>query len=297
MSDLRNGWGAESTKRLPISSRRPVRHDERGVRHGIWAGLLRWIPLTPLLLMLTVSGQQPPAPGPRAYDVCSVKPSSADAQSTIFPTAGNGFTAISQSVESLIESALDRRWFQVFGVPAWAKSDYYDVACKDTEGDSLKEPFLPRMRSGLQALLADRFRLQFHREARRLPVMTLRLGKGGFKLTPSKDSAYGGGGYGLTGINAKAWNMEDLARAVTNILGEEVVDKTGIEGRYDFDLNWAPENRSVATAPDKAATSTALSEGPRLVDVLHDRLGLTVARSVESIEVIVVDHVEQPSKN
>ncbi len=148
MTDLRNGWDAESTKRLPISSRRPVRHDERGVRDGIWAGLLRWIPLTPLLLMLTVSGQQPPAPGPRAYDVCSVKPSTDDAHSTIFPTAGNGFTAVSQSVESLIELALDRRWFEVFGLPAWAKHDYYDVACKDTEGESLKEPSLPRMRSG-----------------------------------------------------------------------------------------------------------------------------------------------------
>ncbi len=91
--------------------------------------------------------------------------------------------------------------------------------------------------------------------------------------------------------------MEEPLKAVTNILGEEVVNKTGIEGRYDFELHWAPDNRSLATPPDKAATSAALPEGPRLVDVLHDRLGLTVAQSVESIEVIVVDHVEKPREN
>jgi len=244
--------------------------------------------------MLTVSGQEPPALGPRAYDVCSVKASTGDAQSTIFPIGGNGFSAVSQSVESLIESALDCRWFEMFGLPDWAKHDYYDVTCKDTDGESLKKPSLPRMRSGLQALLADRFRLQFHRGTRRLPVMALRVGKGGLKLTPSKTSAHGGG-YGLTFINAKAWNMEELARAVSSILGQDVVDKTGIEGRYDFELHWAPEKSP--TAPDNVATSAAPPEGPRLVDVLGERLGLTITRSVESIEVIIVDHVEKPLNN
>jgi len=59
----------------------------------------------------------------------------------------------------LVTEAFDVRELQVFGLPAWATADYYDVACKDTEAVAPEAP-ISRMRSGIQALLADRF----HRE-------------------------------------------------------------------------------------------------------------------------------------
>ncbi len=78
--------------------------------------------------------------------------------------------------------------------------------------------------------------------------------------------------------------MGELANVITSLTHERVVDKTGLTGRYDFNLEWTPED---APFPDM----------PLMASVLNDRLGLTIARSVESTEVIVVDHLEKPAGN
>jgi uncharacterized protein (TIGR03435 family) len=153
------------------------------------------------------------------------------------------------------------------------------------------------MRSGVQALLADRFRLKYHRGAKRLPAVTLQVAKSGLKLTPSKGSTRGVGGYGPTFVNAKAWSMAELASTISALTGEKVIDKTGVAGRYDFELKWIYEDRTAVAEPGKDAKRAALPEGPLLVDVLNERLGLTIRRTVESTEVIFVDHIEKPGTN
>ncbi len=77
--------------------------------------------------------------------------------------------------------------------------------------------------------------------------------------------------------------MADLARAIQSLVRERVIDKTGLADRYDFDLTWTPEN--------------GLPDVPFLANVLNDRLGLTIARSAENTEVIIIDHVEKPAGN
>jgi uncharacterized protein (TIGR03435 family) len=182
----------------------------------------------------------------------------------------------------LVTSAFDLQDFQVFGLPPWATTDRYYVACKDTDPNDVKAPIL-RMRSGIQALLADRFRLRYHRDSKPLPVATLRIGKSGLKVTPSKSNVHLGG-YGPRFVHAEGWSMGELADVITSLTHERVIDKTGLTGRYDFDLEWTPED-----AP--------LPNMPLMTSVLNDRLGLTIARSVESTEVIVVDHLEKPAGN
>jgi uncharacterized protein (TIGR03435 family) len=157
-------------------------------------------------------------------------------------------------------------------------------------------PYLLRRRSGVQALLADRFRLQYHRGAKRLPTVTLRIGERGLKLTPSKSSTRGGV-YSPTSVKAQAWSMAELASVISVLTGEKVIDKTGVAGRYDFDLKWTREDRTAGAEPGKDARPATLPEGPLLVDVLNEQLGLTIRRTVESTEVIFVDHIEKPGTN
>ncbi len=78
--------------------------------------------------------------------------------------------------------------------------------------------------------------------------------------------------------------MTDLANAITALTHERIVDKTGLKGRYDFSLSWTPEE-------------STLPNVPLMTNVLNDRLGLTITRSVERTEVIVVDRIEKPSGN
>ena len=142
---------------------------------------------------------------------------------------------------------------------------------------------MSRMKSGIQALLADRFQFQYHRDSRPLPAATLRVGKNGLKVKPSQSGSHGGG-YGPRFVRAEAWTMAELASAITSLTREKIVDKTGLTGRYDFDLSWTPED-------------SPLPDVPLMANVLNDRLGLTITRSVESTEIIVVDRIEKPSGN
>lgn len=189
---------------------------------------------------------------------------------------------IGTTAESLVTEAFDVRELQVFGLPAWATTDNYDVACKDTEAAATEAP-ISRMRPGIQALLADRFHLLYHRDSRPLPAAALRVGKNGLKIGPSQRGSYGGG-YSFTYLKAEAWNMVQLANAIASLTNERVIDKTGLTGRYDFDVKWTLDD---APRPDI----------PLMANVLSDRLGLTITRSVESTEVIIVDRIEKPSGN
>jgi uncharacterized protein (TIGR03435 family) len=187
--------------------------------------------------------------------------------------------------------------FQVFGLPEWAKADRYDVECKDTERADTKEPNRQRMISGVQALLADRFRLQFHRGARPLPVAALTVGKGGLKLAPSERSTQKGrpcGNFGPTYLNAEACSMEALASTLTGLTGEKVVDRTGVADSYDFKLEWTLEEER---EPGEARRPGGLVDVSVLSAVLNEKLGVVIKRTVESTEVIFVDHIEKPGGN
>jgi uncharacterized protein (TIGR03435 family) len=76
-------------------------------------------------------------------------------------------------------------------------------------------------------------------------------------------------------------------------LGRPVVDRTGLTGRFDFEIEWAPEPNG-PPSPDVGAVSD--SSGP-LIEALHDQLRLKLESTRGPIETLVVDHIERPSEN
>lgn len=270
----------------------PVRRCARAV----WRG---WLAMLVMIALATCAAyaQEPSPQVPRAYDVCSVKPSPANSQSRPLPATGGGFAYGSIPTVSLVDMAFGVEGFQVFGLPEWAKADRYDVECKDTESADKKEPNRQRMASGVQALLADRFRLQFHRGTRPLPVAALTVGKGGLKLAPSESSTPKGrhcGNFGPTYLKAEACSMEALASTLTGLTGEKVIDRTGVADRYDFNLEWTLDEER---EPGEARRPGGLVDVSVLSAVLNEKLGVVIKRTVESTEVIFVDHIEKPSGN
>jgi len=264
--------------------------------------MLLWRKRLTVLVMIAVAtcaayAQTPSLQAPRAYDVCSVKPSSGGSNPTFRPIAGGGYASINNPTSSLVTAAFSVLQSQVFGLPAWASEDRYDVECKDTEHADGKEPYRLRLASGVQALLADRFRLQFHRGSKPLPVAALTVGKGGLKLSPSESSTpHPGfcGTYGPTYLKAEACSMEALANVITSLTGEKVVDRTGVADRYDFELEWTLEEER---EPGEARRPGGLVDVSVLSAVLNDKLGLVIKRTVESTDVIFVDHIEKPGGN
>jgi uncharacterized protein (TIGR03435 family) len=90
--------------------------------------------------------------------------------------------------------------------------------------------------------------------------------------------------------------MARLAETLTSILNREagriVVDRTGIEGRYDLALEWSPEDGSL-----NGASNSGQSSAPSIFTALGEQLGLKLESSRGPVKTLVIDHVGQPSEN
>jgi len=217
--------------------------------------------------------------------------------------------------------APDQRQALMAHLPDWVATDRFAIEAR-AEGAPTKD----QMRLMMQSLLAERFKLAAHFETQVVPVLAMVLakpGKTGPKLrphaegaaceaTPATDRPPKDGdevfppvcdAYMLMmkpdkGARAGSRNttMELLAGALSGLgrLERPVVDQTGLSGRFDFTLEWAPEP-SGPSAPN--AEATADLRGPEFLVALREQLGLKLESTKAPIEVIVIDHVERPSEN
>ncbi|MGH9606223.1 MAG: TIGR03435 family protein [Terracidiphilus sp.] len=96
--------------------------------------------------------------------------------------------------------------------------------------------------------------------------------------------------------------MQDLARSLSLVLRRHVVDETGLTGRYDWELNWTPDlNPSpVVAAPadaEQPADAAPEPSGPSIFTAIQKQLGLQLESQKGPVEVLVIDHVEEPTPN
>ncbi len=196
---------------------------------------------------------------------------------------------------------------RILGGPDWLRQDIdqFEIQAKieDSEYAAMQKmtPAQQHERVALmeQSLLADRFRLKVHFETREMPVYALAVAKGGAKLRPAKNEVSSristlttGQGREMTAI---AVTLEQLALSplLTGAAGgRPVVDQTGLKGTFDFTLSWTPEPLAVSAAAQELG-----ADGPSLFTAIREQLGLLLVASKAPVEVIVIDHIEQPSAN
>jgi uncharacterized protein (TIGR03435 family) len=212
------------------------------------------------------------------------------------------------SLKMLIQTAYDLRGLdagqRISGGPGWLDSNKYDVEAK--AADPVSEAELKRM---LQSLLAERFQLALHRETREMPGYALVVSKGGPRLKEAKaeeerKELWQQGGGPLTG---QAASMQQLAQVLAGRLGRPVSDGTGLTGVYDFTLTWTPDESeqaglqtALANLPPEIAAQLSRNRdlnGPSLFTAIQEQLGLKLEPQKKPVEVLVVDHAEQPSAN
>ena len=151
----------------------------------------------------------------------------------------------------------------------------------------------------VQNLLANRFKVTFHREQRELSVYSLTAGTGGPKLKKSQDPAAAPrlafAGFGkLPARNATIAEFAHLMQLT--VLDRPVVDKTGLAGKFDFDLNWTPDATQFAGLNIHASPGDDPKAWPDLFTAVQTQLGLKLEPAKASIEVFVVDGAEKPSE-
>ncbi|MBZ5578051.1 MAG: TIGR03435 family protein [Acidobacteriia bacterium] len=235
-----------------------------------------------------------------AFEVATIKPSDPSRPGKLFSIRGGEVFTINTTVDDLITFAYGVHVRQVTGAPAWVESDKFDINGKP-EGGAL--PNLNQFKVMVQKLLADRFQLVFHRDKKELTVYALTVGKNGPKLTKSESAGTVPALLfrGLGNLPARNATMEEFAGVMQGaVLDRPVVDQTGIQGRWDFQLLWTPDETQFAALrgpgplpapPDGAETQ------PDLFTAIQKQLGLKLESTKAPTEVFVVDKVEKPSSN
>ena len=237
----------------------------------------------------------PLALGAQQFEVASVKPADPAAVGNTFNfTPGGGLTIKNSTLRGIIQSAYDVPSFQIEGGPAWMNSARYDIFAKSPFGE---EPAgrpgattMQQTRVRLQALIADRFQLKVHRETKDVPMYVLTVGKSGAKLAaPAAVQSVPDGMHmvcgRMTGTNT---TMANFARSLTRELSRLVEDRTGLTGKYDFQVDFTP---------DGGACEGASADLPSLFAALQGTLGLKLEATKGPMEMVVVDHAEKPSGN
>ena len=182
--------------------------------------------------------------------------------------------------------------YQVPPTPALStfSNKRYDI---EAEVDGGQTPTSAQFRAMLRTLLADRFNLKVHDDTRDMDVYELSVGKNGPKF---KESAPGEKFYGLNGVNGRnqtltltAGPIDDLVGILQIFTGRPVLDKTGLTGTYDIQFEATPQFR-IDQNPDDAHDINALT-------AVQEQLGLKLQAAKDPVNVIIVDHVEEPSAN
>jgi uncharacterized protein (TIGR03435 family) len=185
--------------------------------------------------------------------------------------------------------------YQLAGVPSWASEEPFDLEARlDDDAAAAYRKLSDRERREqaapmLRSMLADRFRLKIHHETRELPVYALVVAKSGFKLKQAQgaENLYGmSTNWGLISIRGGPIGARFIV-GLSNFVGRIVVDRTGLTGYYDITLKWTPEGSQTSDT----------NAPPDLFTALEEQLGLKLVSTKAPVDVIVVDHVEQPTEN
>jgi uncharacterized protein (TIGR03435 family) len=197
------------------------------------------------------------------------------------------------------------------GEPAWVRSDRFDIEARLPEGTpsytaaQLRSGNAPELQAMLQAMLADRFQLVLRGEMKERPVFVLTAPKGASKLTPWKEGD--GEGFSITNpfgkqyaeLSGRKLSMVRLAVALgsTPAAGRLVLDRTGIAGEFNIDVQYAPHNPAHLAIIERATGAPAVYVGPSLFTALEEQLGLRLNEVTANVESWVIERVQKPSEN
>jgi uncharacterized protein (TIGR03435 family) len=234
-----------------------------------------------------------------AFEVATIKPSKPDDQRKFLVIQGQEFKTANYSLADLIAFAYELQQKQVLGGPAWMATDKWDITGKP---DTLGSPNEAQVRTMLRKLLVERFQLKFHDEKRNLSVYALEPAKGEPKLTKADADAGTLPGLGFGGLGKMFANnatMKDFCQLMQSlVLDRPVVDQSGVTGRYNFTLNWTPdESQFVGLGVKIPPPSDKAGAPPPLFTAIQEQLNLKLEPTKADVGVLVIDKVEKPSDN
>lgn len=232
----------------------------------------------------------------QSFEAASIKLNTSGQRGQGISTYPARIKVINSPLKLCVQMAWNVKDFQVSGASGWMDSERYDIDAVAAEPFKKDE-----YREMLKALLADRFGLVIHSETQDKQGYALVVAKNGSKLrTPVEDPSihFSRTPSGDTTLKAPNVTMAQLASALSMQLSAIVVDKTGIDGRFDASFQWTPDQPMRLKSGDPApAPPPDATPGPSIFTAIQERLGLRLESRKVPTEVIVIDHANRPSEN
>ena len=225
-----------------------------------------------------------------SFEAAIIRPHPSGDTSSRISTEDHGVRMTNVTLLRLITLAYQVTENQTTDWPAWLNQDRWDIQAKAL--DLPEKPTPDQVIPLVRALLQERFGLKVHREPKPQPVYRLTVDKSGAKLVRSAEQRQGGSNNSASAnsvrMKSQGVGMDELAMNLTRRLDRQVVNRTGLDGFFDFELSWVPE---LAVPADGDAA------GATVFTAIREQLGLRLEASKEPVEVWVIDAVSKPTDN
>jgi uncharacterized protein (TIGR03435 family) len=239
------------------------------------------------------------------YEVSTVKVHKGEDRNMNVATRDDSFSASNLSLTTLLSYAYNSRPDLISGGPGWLASTRFDVEAKISGGDveKMRKLSSEQRRSMMRKVLQEHFNLALHTETKMLPVYELVAGKDGVKMQTSaafpdadvkpedRKAPHGSLRSAPGSVEGQGVPITSITAQLAFILQRSVIDKTGLQGSYDFTLKWRPEQ-----LPSPRAEN-APEDGPSIFTAVQEQLGLKLQPSKGPVEVLVIDRAEMPTPN
>jgi uncharacterized protein (TIGR03435 family) len=264
---------------------------------------------TKLLTVLIATALGAVAAAQRAqFEVASVKVHASDDQRTFMVAQPGGrFVAANISLRFLMRAAFQLQEDQIVGGPDWLTTERFDI---DARAPQAPGPPSAQLLEMLQSLLADRFKLTTHAEKRELPVFALERARRDGALGPglrptacpelaadlSQPKPCTNAQTGVGSIMLRGMPLNQFTPFLSASVNRVVVDRTGLDARYDVELKWTPDQ----PAQSRGGTGEPPASDPNAVSIftaLQEQLGLRLNSTRDMVDVLVIDTVERPTAN
>jgi uncharacterized protein (TIGR03435 family) len=194
-----------------------------------------------------------------------------------FVAPGGRFTARATTVVFLMEWAYGIQPWQHSDGPGWLSSDRFDVIAKADHDAAESE-----MKQMVRTLLAERFGLKLHQESKEMPAYVISVGKNAPKLFPPKDGAPHEMRFSMmpptVHIDAIRYTLAQLADVFARRMDRVIVNRTGMEGEYDFQLELTPDENHPSPVDQSL-----------LLEALRQQIGLEVRAEKTAVDYYVIE--------
>jgi uncharacterized protein (TIGR03435 family) len=272
---------------------------------------------------VAATDQAPTGAAAPAFETASVDPNtSGGGAGGARLQPGGGLSATNVTLRELVEFAYQRHAFdtrEVTGGPAWADSDRFDVSARSAREHVVDPDGAPRQTwLMLRALLERRFKLKAHEENRDRPVYALMRATADEKPGPKLRKSEIDCGAVMRGerpavqpaqgppcglktppgrLFANTFTMPAFASLVSRHVDRLVIDRTGLEGRFDFELEASEIKAPPNYKPGPSDLALPPAAGPSIFIAVREQLGLKLEPQTTPVPVVVIDHAERPTPN